>query len=201
MGRTTGNIVRPQPAYWYHAAAPNPTSADAMTNEAPSCALCGAAKPLFGGHFTARARGWAMDLGRPGAGPTSPGQGKPRKAEPGPWNFDPAGAAPMHIDRPRLGWIALALLISVGAAAQSPLQGLDLKVHPEDIDPAVTIKQFDNRTVEEYSVNNNTYMIKVTPAAGAPYFLVDTDGSGDMDWRRNSPGFETQPPEWSLLSW
>jgi hypothetical protein len=151
MGRTTGNIVRPRPAYWYHAAAPNPTSADAMTTEAPSCALC--------------------------------------------------GAAPMHIDRPRLGWIALALVISVGAAAQSPLQGLDLKVHPEDIDPAVTIKQFDNRTVEEYSVNNNTYMIKVTPAAGAPYFLVDTDGSGDMDWRRNSPGFETQPPEWSLLSW
>ncbi len=100
--------------------------------------------------------------------------------------------------------VALASLAfaALGVAlAQPTVQDLDLRVRPSDIAPSVTIQDHDNRTVEEYSVNGNTYMIKVTPTVGAPYYLVDTDGSGDMQWRRNSPGMETQPPQWTLLSW
>jgi hypothetical protein len=95
-----------------------------------------------------------------------------------------------------------ALLMAAGAAGQQPaLTDLDLRVTAADIEPSVTIKEYDNRTVEEYSVNNNTYMVKITPTVGAPYYLVDEDGSGDMAWRRPSPAMDTQVPQWTLLSW
>jgi hypothetical protein len=87
------------------------------------------------------------------------------------------------------------------AAPAVPVSQLDLRVTDADVQPAVTIKEFDNRTVEEFSVNNNTYMIKVTPAAGAPYYLVDEDGSGEMAWRRGAPADETVVPQWTLFSW
>jgi hypothetical protein len=94
------------------------------------------------------------------------------------------------------------VLLTTAAVAQQPgLQDLDLRVSAADIEPSVTIKEYDNRTVEEYSVNNNTYMVKITPTAGAPYYLVDQDGSGDMEWRRNAPGADMQVPQWTLFSW
>jgi hypothetical protein len=50
-------------------------------------------------------------------------------------------------------------------------------------------------------VNNNTYMMKITPNAGAPYYLVDADGSGEMEWRRNTPGLDPRVPQWTLFNW
>jgi hypothetical protein len=100
------------------------------------------------------------------------------------------------------GLLPILVLPGADAAAQgSSLQGLDLRVTQADIEPSVTIKEYENRTVEEYSVNNNTYMVKITPNAGAPYYLVDQDGSGEMEWRRNTPGMDTQVPQWTLFSW
>lgn len=113
----------------------------------------------------------------------------------------PASAGPAAALTPALVPAALMLATLSVAVAQPAVQDLDLRVQPSDIAPSVTIQEHDNRTVQEYSVNGNTYMIKVTPTVGVPYYLVDTDGSGDMEWRRNSPGLETQPPQWSLFSW
>ncbi|KAA6182577.1 DUF2782 domain-containing protein [Thiohalocapsa marina] len=82
-----------------------------------------------------------------------------------------------------------------------PLSSLSLRVTDADIQPAVTVKQFDNRTVEEYRVNNNVYMLKVTPDAGPSYYLVDEDGSGEMAWRRGTQGMDDTVPQWTLMSW
>ena len=101
-------------------------------------------------------------------------------------------------------WLILApvfVLCAGPARAQTAVSGLDLRVTDADIAPAVTVKEFDNRTVEEYSVNNNTYMVKITPTAGAPYYLVDDDGSGEMAWKRGAPDIENTVPQWTLLSW
>ena len=88
------------------------------------------------------------------------------------------------------------------AAGERPdIANLDLRVTAADIEPSVTIEQFDNRTVEEYSVNNNVYMVKITPAAGAPYYLVDEDGSGELAWRRGPQAADNKVPQWTLLSW
>jgi hypothetical protein len=106
------------------------------------------------------------------------------------------------VDGPISALPLVGVLLAAAAAAQQPaIQDLDLRVTAADIEPSVTIKEYGNRTVEEYSVNNNTYMVKITPTVGAPYYLVDETGSGDMDWRRNAPGQDMQVPQWTLLSW
>ncbi|NBC12683.1 MAG: DUF2782 domain-containing protein [Gammaproteobacteria bacterium] len=108
-------------------------------------------------------------------------------------------APPLHQTVPPL--LGGLLITLTALAQQADLSSLDLRVTAADIQPSVTIEEYDNRTVERYSVNNNTYMLKVTPNVGAPYYLVDDDGSGDMAWRRNTPGMHTQVPQWTLLSW
>jgi hypothetical protein len=92
-----------------------------------------------------------------------------------------------------LGWVYPAL--------GRGLADLDLSVHPSDIEPAVTLREHENRVVEEYRVNNNLYMIKITPSVGAPYYLVDEDGSGDMAWSRGGSQLEENVPQWALMSW
>jgi len=70
----------------------------------------------------------------------------------------------------------LLLSLAIGAE-QRRVADLDLSVQESDITPSVTLREHENRAVEEYRVNNNLYMVKITPAAGAPYYLVDDDGS------------------------
>ena len=101
-------------------------------------------------------------------------------------------------------WLLAAPIFALCGAmtsAQTSVADLDLRVTDADIAPSVNIKEFDNRTVEEYSVNNNTYMVKITPTVGAPYYLVDEDGSGEMAWRRGAPDVDNNVPQWTLLSW
>ncbi|MBK5941137.1 DUF2782 domain-containing protein [Halochromatium roseum] len=92
-------------------------------------------------------------------------------------------------------------VLTTTAWAQPSLSELDLRVTEADIAPQVRVRDYQNRTVEEFSVNNNVYMVRITPTAGAPYYLVDTDGSGNMEWNRGRPGFHMQVPQWALLSW
>ncbi|MBK1703138.1 DUF2782 domain-containing protein [Halochromatium glycolicum] len=109
-----------------------------------------------------------------------------------------------HLCRPLasslLGGCMMAVVITT-AWPQPPLSELDLRVTEADIAPQVRVRDYANRTVEEYSVNNNVYMIKITPTAGAPYYLVDSDGSGDMEWNRGQPGRDMEVPQWALFSW
>ncbi len=94
----------------------------------------------------------------------------------------------------------MALALPITAVAVD-LSEFDLRVTDADIQPSVTLKEFDNRTVEEYRINNNVYMIRITPSVGAPYYLVDQDGSGDMSWSRGPPGPNLQVPQWTLFRW
>ena len=70
------------------------------------------------------------------------------------------------------------------------------------IEPEVTIIRTEKETIEEYRVNGNLYMIKITPAAGPAYYLIDSDGDGQMEGRRMSniynPG---NVPQWVLFTW
>ena len=68
-------------------------------------------------------------------------------------------------------------------------------------EPEVTITQHGQERVEEFRVNNQVYMIKITPSKGYPYYLVDTTGDGNFDTRR--PQLNSNPviPQWVLLRW
>ena len=111
----------------------------------------------------------------------------------------------------------MSLLLIVGSAvaadAQNSADGQQLEPVPEppplapadapgqDIEPTVTIEEDKDKRVESYSVNGKTYMIKVIPSSGKPYYLVDTDGDGELESRKDdlSPNFLV--PHWVLFSW
>lgn len=103
--------------------------------------------------------------------------------------------------RPAAFPLLLVASLTVFPAAGRDVAGLDLSVRSEDIAPSVTLREHENRMVEEYRVNSQLYMVKVTPTVGAPYYLVDEDGSGDMAWHRGTGRLERTVPQWTLMSW
>ena len=50
----------------------------------------------------------------------------------------------------------------------------------EQPEPEVTITTQGTEIHEEYRMNGRLYMIKVTPAKGKPYYLIDDQGSGQF---------------------
>jgi hypothetical protein len=75
------------------------------------------------------------------------------------------------------------------------------KIQEEQIVPTVTIREEDERMIEEYRLNGQVYMVKVTPKGGIPYYYIDTNGDGrlelDMDQRAMNP---VQPVYWKVKS-
>lgn len=70
----------------------------------------------------------------------------------------------------------------------------------ESIEPEINIIQKEDRMIEEYRVNGELYMIKVTPTVGKPYYFIDTDGDGSLETKQ----FELQSdlvPNWILFKW
>lgn len=70
----------------------------------------------------------------------------------------------------------------------------------ETLEPDVTIIQKEQETVEEYRVNGRLYQVKITPTKGLPYYLIDTDGDGELETRANDIT-KSQVPQWVLFSW
>lgn len=96
--------------------------------------------------------------------------------------------------------ILVTLLGPLVALAQeggnSPEQ--DESVRPT---PDVTIIQGGDKTIAEYRIHGRLYMIKVTPKNAPPYYLVDTDGDGNLETNRNELTEDLLIPNWTLLQW
>ena len=71
----------------------------------------------------------------------------------------------------------------------------------DQLEPEVTIVQRGENVVEEYRLNGNLFMIKITPSKGMPYYLVDSDGDGMLETRRNSVDPEVIVPRWTIFEW
>jgi len=109
----------------------------------------------------------------------------------------------MNIRLPLLLVLATSYLPAGSAAPPAKPRVEDL-YNIDNVDlpqPDVRIEQYENRMVEEYSVNGNVYMLKITPSSGAPYYLLDPTGTGDLQWRRDDGGMEHRVPQWSLFQW
>ena len=76
------------------------------------------------------------------------------------------------------------------------------KIQDEQLEPTVTIREEEERTIEEYRFNGQVYMVKITPKGGIPYYYIDTDGDGklelDADKQALSP---VQPVYWKVKEW
>jgi len=87
-------------------------------------------------------------------------------------------------------------------AAPEPPDIPDAVQSGQPLEPEVTIIHKKEATIEEYRVNGNLYMVKVTPKVGLPYYLIDTDGNGSLETRRQGGLRNTMSvPQWILFSW
>jgi len=76
------------------------------------------------------------------------------------------------------------------------------KVEGEQLEPTVTIREEEDRRVEEYRMNGQVYMVKVTPNGGIPYYYIDTDGDGQLELDTDQQALNpVQPVHWKILEW
>ena len=73
--------------------------------------------------------------------------------------------------------------------------------YSEEFEPDIVIRDASGAKIQEYSVNGNTYMMKVEPSNAPPYFLVDTNGDGRYGWRRGGMADDIMVPGWAIASW
>ncbi|NJB95521.1 DUF2782 domain-containing protein [Xanthomonas arboricola] len=94
----------------------------------------------------------------------------------------------------RASLLLLPLLLLGGCATTSGGTGGD--GIPAGAD--VTSKTMGNGDkVDEYRVNGQLEMVRVTPARGAPYFLYDRDHDGHTDAEKD----KVNKVYWKLYSW
>jgi Protein of unknown function (DUF2782) len=101
---------------------------------------------------------------------------------------------PLHSSRfvvPFVGSLFAALLV------------IPQTVLAEEPEPSgeVTIQGNGNNIVEELRVNGRLYAIRVTPKRGLPYYLVDSDGDGNLETRKNDIDSGLLIPAWVIKQW
>jgi len=73
-------------------------------------------------------------------------------------------------------WFSVAMLLLTLL-----IGGLSLPVLAQSsVQPRITSQQDGQRTIDEYRVNGKLYAIRISPKAGAAYFLYDDNGDGDF---------------------
>ena len=108
-------------------------------------------------------------------------------------------------------YLLALLLLSIALPAAAADRPANLQPVPEpsaipgvDFDPAlepqVTIIKRGTDTVQEYRIAGKLYMLKVTPARGASYYLIDEKGDGRMT-RQDSLDSGIRPRMWVIHSW
>jgi hypothetical protein len=83
----------------------------------------------------------------------------------------------------------------------TPEAPLPPKIKGEEIEPTVTIREEEERVVEEYSYNGVVYMVKVIPDVGPPYYLIDSDGDGNLETAPDKGLSPVQPIQWKIKEW
>jgi hypothetical protein len=105
--------------------------------------------------------------------------------------------------------LPVLLLASLPAfAQQGDLQPLPVVPPPPPgmeafdaaLEPQVTIVKQERETREEFRIKGKLYMVKVTPAIGKPYYLVDRQGDGNFVEADGMPN-PVRPPMWIIHSW
>lgn len=71
----------------------------------------------------------------------------------------------------------------------------------QPMEPDVTIIRRGEETIEEYRINNQLYMVKITPVIGPAYVLVDRDGDGNLEARQGDNQKGMNINRWVLFSW
>ena len=68
-------------------------------------------------------------------------------------------------------------------------------------EPVVRIRHEEGQMIEEYMNNGVIYMVRVVPENAPPYYMLDTDGDGELDTRQEESDPGIKPVYWKLLEW
>ncbi len=71
----------------------------------------------------------------------------------------------------------------------------------ETLEPDITIIRKGKKTIQEYRKNGVLYMVKIIPVVGPAYYLIDTDGDGNMDVRGSDLEKGTRINQWKIFEW
>jgi len=71
----------------------------------------------------------------------------------------------------------------------------------EALEPDITIIRKGKKTIQEYRKNGALYMVKIIPNVGPSYYLIDTDGDGNMDVRKSDLDAGMNINQWKIFSW
>lgn len=71
----------------------------------------------------------------------------------------------------------------------------------EEMEPDITIIRKGKETVQEYRRNGRIYMIKVQPQIGPAYYMLDTNGDGQMDVKKSDIDKHSNINLWTLFEW
>lgn len=106
-------------------------------------------------------------------------------------------------------WVVVCLLCATTRlfAAEPPpgLEPLPEGLPPPNVvedgnsvlEPEVTIVKKGQETIEEYRINGELYMMKVTPANGKPYYMHKDDQNGG--WIHDGPSQPLSIPKWVIF--
>lgn len=72
----------------------------------------------------------------------------------------------------------------------------------ETLEPDITIIRRGTKIIHEYRMDGKLYKVKIVPDIGPAYYMIDSDGDGEMEEVRNSDlekGLNVQ--QWQIYSW
>ena len=107
-------------------------------------------------------------------------------------------------------FILSLLIISLPSHAEQPQNLAPVPEPPElpmpvqsgdPITPDITIIRKGKKTIQEFRKNGELYMIKIIPVIGPSYYLIDTNGDGNMDVRGSDLDKGTRINQWKLFEW
>lgn len=71
----------------------------------------------------------------------------------------------------------------------------------EEMEPDITITRKGKDTIQEYRRNGKLYMVKIIPQVGPAYYMLDTNGDGQMDVKKNDLDKNSVINQWLLFEW
>jgi hypothetical protein len=71
----------------------------------------------------------------------------------------------------------------------------------EEMEPDITIIRKGDETIQEFRKNGELYMVKIIPDIGPAYYLIDTNGDGNMDVEGSDLDRNLEINQWKILEW
>ena len=98
--------------------------------------------------------------------------------------------------------LPLILALANAPAAEAPIPEKIPSPPSDENVPTVNIRVEENGDrVEEYRDSGRLTMVKITPANGKPYYLLDTNGDGKLDKADGEANGGIAPVYWEIYSW